>query len=64
MNAIAYRLRGGRIRFDRPSRSRSSGAKQDVRVIDALDAAAMGNAYLENNKPVDRGPMVAAIGRR
>jgi hypothetical protein len=46
MNAIARTLPGGRRKFDRPSTSRTA-SKQDVRVIDALVAAAMVNQYAE-----------------
>lgn len=42
MNAIARKLPGDKYRFDRPVPSRNA-AKQDHRVIDALDAAAMVN---------------------
>lgn len=43
MNAIARTLPDGRIRFDRPSTSRSK-SRQDRRVWDALDAASMVHA--------------------
>jgi phage terminase large subunit-like protein len=41
LNAIARPATYGDLRFDRPHRSRESRHKQDVRVIDALTAAAM-----------------------
>jgi hypothetical protein len=41
LHAIAHRLPGGDYRFRRPSESRSSALMQDMRVIDALSAAAM-----------------------
>jgi hypothetical protein len=44
MNAIARKLPGDRHAFDRPMASRNS-MKQDLRVIDALKAAAMVNAH-------------------
>lgn len=44
MNAIARMLPGDKKRFDRPSQSRAK-KRQQVRVIDALTAAAMVNHY-------------------
>ena len=44
MNAIVRVLPGDKKRFDRPSQSRAR-RKQEVRVIDALTAAAMVNEY-------------------
>jgi phage terminase large subunit-like protein len=44
MNAIARMNRLGATVFDRPSPQRTAGAEQDMRVIDALDAAAMVHA--------------------
>jgi phage terminase large subunit-like protein len=41
MNAIARKLPGGKIRFDRPSTTRQNVRAQDRRVIDALTAAGM-----------------------
>jgi phage terminase large subunit-like protein len=41
LNAVARRLPGGDVRFDRPVKSRRSNHQQDRRVIDALIAAAM-----------------------
>lgn len=42
LNATAQVLPGGKIRFNRPQRSRGGGSlSQDARVIDALTAAAM-----------------------
>ncbi|HET6409144.1 MAG TPA: hypothetical protein VFG14_14745 [Chthoniobacteraceae bacterium] len=41
LHAIAHRLPGGDYRFRRPSESRTSAIMQDIRVIDALTAAAM-----------------------
>ena len=40
LNAVARRLPGGDLRFDRPSSSRFAGL-QDTRVVDALTALAM-----------------------
>jgi phage terminase large subunit-like protein len=45
LNAIARPATFGDLRFDRPSPSRADRGKQDVRVIDALVAAAMANNY-------------------
>jgi phage terminase large subunit-like protein len=45
LNAVARLLPGGGARFDRPVASRSSAAKQDSRVVDALSAAAMVHSY-------------------
>jgi phage terminase large subunit-like protein len=44
MNAIVRMMPGGKYRFDRPSQSRAK-KRQNVRVIDALTAAAMVNHY-------------------
>ena len=44
MNAIARMNRLGATVFDRPNPQRTGGATQDLRVIDALDAAAMVHA--------------------
>jgi phage terminase large subunit-like protein len=41
LNAVARRLPGGDVRFDRPVKSRRNNREQDRRVIDALIAAAM-----------------------
>lgn len=41
MNAIGRRLPRGDIRFDRPTSSRSTAAKQDVRTIDGLTASCL-----------------------
>jgi len=41
MNAVAQLLPSGKTRFERPSQSRSDASAQEVRVIDALTAAAM-----------------------
>ncbi|HLF06398.1 MAG TPA: hypothetical protein VI893_04390, partial [Thermoplasmata archaeon] len=42
LNAIARRLPGEEMRFDRPSQSRNvRSGRQERRVIDALTAAAM-----------------------
>jgi phage terminase large subunit-like protein len=41
LNAISRQATYGDLRFDRPSASRSDRQKQDMRVIDALTAAAM-----------------------
>jgi phage terminase large subunit-like protein len=59
LNAIARRLPKDRYRFDRPSTSRAV-SKQDRRVIDALQAAAMING--EMGGPIEAGwePMAAA----
>ena len=46
MNAIARRMPGDKKRFDRPSQSRAR-RRQNVRVIDALTAAAMVNHYAD-----------------
>lgn len=43
LNAVARVLPYGDARFDRPSQTRQGGA-QDLRVIDALTAAAMVNS--------------------
>jgi phage terminase large subunit-like protein len=54
MNAVARRLPGDKLRFDRPSSSRAK-RKQVVRVIDALTAAGMVNHYQDNfqvNEPL------------
>lgn len=57
LNAIARALPGDKKRFDRPSQSRAR-KKQNIRVIDALTAAAMVNWYVDAN--VDVGdPLVA-----
>jgi phage terminase large subunit-like protein len=57
MNAIARQMPGDKKRFDRVSQSRSK-KRQQVRVIDALTAAAMVNQYVDEY--VDTGqPMVA-----
>jgi phage terminase large subunit-like protein len=56
MNAIARRMPGDKKRFDRPSQSRAR-KRQNVRVIDALTAAAMVNHYADSGSVSE--PMVA-----
>jgi hypothetical protein len=51
LNAIARKLPGGRIRFDRPSTVRQNARAQDRRVIDALTAAGM--VVDHSNLPVE-----------
>jgi phage terminase large subunit-like protein len=58
MNAIARKLPGDRTRFDRPSQSRAK-RKQEVRVIDALTAAAMANWHLDQYEEEDGDLLVA-----
>ena len=59
LNAIAYMLPDGGARFKRPSETRQGG-NQDVRVIDALVAAAMVHSYaVEMNGVPELEPMVA-----
>jgi phage terminase large subunit-like protein len=55
MNAIARTNRLGATVFDRPSPQRTSGAEQDRRVIDALDAAAMVHAQAMIPAGVEEG---------
>jgi phage terminase large subunit-like protein len=55
MNAIARSMPGDKKRFDRPSQSRAK-KRQQLRVIDALTAAAMINQYVDEN--VDMGEMM------
>jgi hypothetical protein len=45
LNALAKTLDGGAAKFVRPSETRQGG-NQDVRVIDALDAASMVHAVM------------------
>jgi len=62
LNAVARMLPGGDTRFDRPSSSRggrTGSDLQEVRVIDALVAAAMVNA-IAASQPVRADPWVAA----
>ena len=51
LNAIARRLPGGDLRFDRPNPSRGSSVAQDRRVIDGLTAAAMVVEFSNNAEP-------------
>lgn len=55
MNAIGWRLPKGDVKFERPSPSRTSASKQDVRVIDALVAAGMvyTNSCGPQEQPID-----------
>jgi hypothetical protein len=57
MNAIARTMPGDKKRFDRPSQSRAK-KRQNVRVIDALTAAAMVNRYADSGA-ASGDPMVA-----
>jgi phage terminase large subunit-like protein len=50
MNAIARKLPGGKIRFDRPSTTRQNARAQDRRVIDALTAAGNGRSALNSQR--------------
>lgn len=59
MNAVASRLPGDKRRFDRPSTARTK-SKQDTRVIDALDAAAMVH-YVALANFRTRGPSRALV---
>jgi phage terminase large subunit-like protein len=52
LNAVARVLPGGDARFDRPSSSRKSPRQQNVRVIDALVAAAMVHAQASGQTAV------------
>lgn len=56
MNAIVRAMPGDKKRFDRPSQSRAK-KRQNVRVIDALTAAAMVNKYAD--EPGGGEPLVA-----
>ena len=58
MNAISRRLPSDKYRFDRPSQSRAR-RKQEVRVIDALTAAAMVNQYFDGLEPENAEPLVS-----
>lgn len=60
MNAIARTNRLGATVFDRHSPQRTAGAAQDLRVIDALDAAAMVHAQAMIEAPVTEGWFVRA----
>jgi hypothetical protein len=63
MNAIARKLPGDRLRFDRPTPSRAE-ASRDQRVIDALTALAMGHRHavaMFDEEPLV--PLVAVRGR-
>ena len=51
LNAIARRLPGGDLRFDRPNPSRRAPGAQDRRVIDGLTAAAMVVEFSNNAEP-------------
>jgi phage terminase large subunit-like protein len=60
LNAIARKLPGGRVRFDRPSTSRNSKAgRQERRVIDALDAAASVYSVATSFEPPKKGRVVS-----
>jgi len=59
MNAIARMDRFGATRFDRSTPSRQLGTMQDLRVYDALAAAAMVNAQASEEPEVEIVPMVA-----
>ena len=52
MNAIARQLPEGKVRFDRPVQNRTGNAVQDLRVIDALTAAAMVNSQLISGRDI------------
>lgn len=61
LNAIARLLPGGGARFDRPHASRL-GSEQDMRVIDALSAAAMVHTVAAAEFGVEeREPMIAWV---
>lgn len=51
LNAVARRLPGGDMRFDRPSSVRQNARAQDRRVIDGLTAAAMVVEFSNNDTP-------------
>lgn len=57
MNAIARQLPEGKVRFDRPVQNRTGNTVQDLRVIDALTAAAMVNSQLMAGRDIiDKEP--------
>jgi hypothetical protein len=60
LNAVARRLPGGDMRFDRPSQTRRS-SKQDRRVIDALTAASMVHGVLSADTEEEPPPILVAI---
>ena len=60
LNAIAKPLPSGGARFDRPSQTRQGG-HQDLRVIDALVAAAMVHNVAAAEIGVEREPMIAWV---
>lgn len=51
LNAVARSLPGGGTRFDRPTQSRGAPSEQARRVIDALSAASMANAWAAEPQP-------------
>ena len=60
LNAVARQNRYGAVVFDRPVTTRTASDLQDIRVIDALKAAAMVNAQAMVQAPVAEGWFVNA----